>query len=175
MKRTVTIPQGVKVELDGMKVKVSGKATLEKDFASPLFAEQIKLVKEGDTVVIESVNAKRKIKSELGCIEAHIKNMIEGAGKEWEYQLKIVFMHFPFTVKVEKGEIVVVNFLGEKAPRKAEIIGNTKVEVKGDLITVRGHDKEHAGQTAANIERATRVSSRDRRIYQDGCFIIKKA
>lgn len=69
---------------------------------------------------------------------------------------------------------MIQNFLGERYPRKAEILETVKVEVKGEIITVTGIDKEKVGQTAANIERATKVKNRDIRVFQDGIYIVKR-
>jgi len=75
---------------------------------------------------------------------------------------------------VEGDEIIIKNFLGEKIPRKAKILPNTSVEIKSNQIIVSSSNIEFAGQTAANIERATKIKKRDRRIFQDGIFIIEK-
>lgn len=175
MEKTVKIPQGATIEINGMHVKVSGaKAKLEKDFSSPLFTGDIKITKHEDSVKVSTESYKRPVKAEVGTIAAHIRNMFEGVGKEYKYTLQSVYMHFPFTVKVQGAEVVVTNFLGERAPRKAKIVGGTKVEVKGEEITVTGHDLDDVGQTAANIERATAIPSRDRRVFQDGIFLIKR-
>ena len=49
------------------------------------------------------------------------------------------------------------------------------MEIKGDKVTVTGTDVEKAGQTAANIEQSTRISSRDRRVFQDGIFLVRRS
>ncbi|MCK4332660.1 MAG: 50S ribosomal protein L6, partial [Thermoplasmatales archaeon] len=59
-------------------------------------------------------------------------------------------------------------------PRKAKILENVKVETMGDNVTVSGIDKEKVGQTAANIERSTKVKHRDIRVFQDGVYLISK-
>ena len=48
------------------------------------------------------------------------------------------------------------------------------MKVDGDLVTVQSTSKELAGQTAADIEQLCRVTGRDRRIFQDGIWIIEK-
>ena len=106
---------------------------------------------------------------------AHIENMLKGVKNKFEYQLKVCSSHFPMTVKVENGKIIVKNFLGEKVDREKEIPKEVEVEVKKDLITVKSVDKELAGQAAANFETITKIRNRDIRIFQDGIYIINKA
>lgn len=170
--RIIEIPQGVDAKIDGFRVSVSGSlGKLEKDFASPLFMKEIKLSKDGSKITVSCESGKRKIKSMAGTIESHINNMISGVANGYTYKLKIVFMHFPMTVKVAGKEVHVQNFLGEKSSRSAKILGDVNVVIKDDEITVTGYNKEDAGQTAANIERATKISARDRRVFQDGIFL----
>jgi len=171
--RTIEIPQGVDVSVEGFKVAVGGSlGKVEKDFSSPLFRNEVKIKKDGNKITVSCDSTKRKIKSVAGTIESHINNMISGVIKGYTYKLKIVFMHFPMTVKAAGKEIIVQNFLGEKSSRKAEITGDVKVVIKDDDITVTGYNKEDVGQTAANIERATKISARDRRVFQDGIFLV---
>ena len=78
------------------------------------------------------------------------------------------------TVTHDKNKIIIKNFLGERIPRKAEIQENVEVKIEGELITIISTDKEKAGQSAANIEKATRIKGRDNTSLQDGSYIIKK-
>jgi large subunit ribosomal protein L6 len=176
MERTVEIPNGIDAEVLGHRVSVSGaKGKLSKDFSSPLFAKIVRIAKEGSAIRISTDSAKRKAKSEVGTIESHIKNMIQGVMKGYTAKLKLVYMHFPVTLKVAGKEVLISNFLGERAQRKATIVGDTKVEVKGDEIIVTGSSKDDVGQTAGNLERATWIKARDRRVYQDGIFVTEKS
>lgn len=106
---------------------------------------------------------------------AHIVNMFNGVTDGYFAKLKVCSGHFPMQVKVEGTKLQIKNFLGEKIPRAASILNGVKVEVKGDMIEVNGIDKEKVAQTAANIEQATRITNRDRRIFQDGCYLVVKA
>ena len=47
--------------------------------------------------------------------------------------------------------------------------------MNGDRVLLTGPDVEAVGQTAANIEQATRIRGFDPRIFQDGIYITKKA
>jgi len=82
---------------------------------------------------------------------------------------------FPIKVNVEGSHVVIGNFLGERSNRKADIVGQTKVQVDKDEIIVTGINKENVGHTAANIERAAKVQGFDRRVFQDGCHLTQKA
>jgi large subunit ribosomal protein L6 len=79
------------------------------------------------------------------------------------------------TLKLEKNKLLINNFLGEKNPRVANILSGVDVDIKGQNITISSHDKTSAGQTAANIEKATKIRLRDRRIFQDGIYLIERA
>jgi large subunit ribosomal protein L6 len=174
MQKIVEIPDGIKIELENFKVKVSGpKGNLEKDFYSPLFAKDIKIQIDGNKVTISSESERKKIKAMIGTIAAFTRNMIKGVTEGYLVKLKIVFMHFPFTIKITGKEVMINNFLGEKTPRKTEVVGDSKVEINGDEITVTGISKDDVGQTASNLEKITLIRARDRRVFQDGIFWLK--
>ncbi|MGB9577463.1 MAG: 50S ribosomal protein L6, partial [Candidatus Norongarragalinales archaeon] len=98
------------------------------------------------------------------------RNMIKGCTEEYSKKLQVVYAHFPITIEVKGSQVNIKNFLGEKVPRTAKIVGDTKVSVAGQEITVSGHDKEAVGQTASNLVRATRIAKKDVRIFQDGIY-----
>ncbi|MEM2500147.1 MAG: 50S ribosomal protein L6, partial [Candidatus Bathyarchaeia archaeon] len=89
-------------------------------------------------------------------------------------KLKIVYAHFPISVKVSGDKVLIENFMGERAPRIAKIVGNTKIIVKGDDVIVQGINLEEVSQTAANIEQATRIKERDPRRFLDGIYVYEK-
>ncbi len=169
--KELKIPQEVTVSIDNKRVKVSGgKGSLEKPFA----LREINIEKTDDKIKVSSESERRKTKSTVGAVLAHIRNMITGVTKGYTYRLKVVFSHFPVTVKVEGDKVVIQNFLGERTPRLAKISGSAKVEVKGQDITVTSIDLEDVGLTASSIEQATRIIGYDRRRFPDGIFLTGK-
>ncbi|MCE4602331.1 MAG: 50S ribosomal protein L6, partial [Desulfurococcales archaeon] len=97
-----------------------------------------------------------------------------GVTKGFRYKLKVIYSHFPINIKIEGDRFIVSNFLGEKANRVAKILPGVSVSVKGQDVTVEGIDVEAVGQTAANIELATKVKDKDRRKFMDGIYIYEK-
>ncbi len=168
----VEIPEGVDVVVNGMKVRVTGpKGSIERDFSH---IRGVMIRREDNNIVVETYSANRRRKALVGTVASHIENMIRGVTKGYRYKLKIIYSHFPITVVVDDKERIVriKNFLGEKADRIARIIGDdVKVTVKGEDVIVEGINIEHVGQTAANIELATKVRGKDRRVFADGIYI----
>ncbi len=169
---TIEIPEGVDVVVNGMKVRVTGpKGSIERDFSH---IRGVMIRREDNSIVVESYFANRRRKALVGTVASHIENMIRGVTRGYRYKLKIIYSHFPITVVVDDKERIVriKNFLGEKADRIARIIGDdVKVTVKGEDVIVEGINIEHVGQTAANIELATKVRGKDRRVFADGIYI----
>ncbi|MBI4020084.1 MAG: 50S ribosomal protein L6 [Candidatus Aenigmarchaeota archaeon] len=170
----IRLPEGVHARAEKAYLEIKGvRGEVKKAFRHPKLTLTVK-----DSLVVigarEEEAERKKVKALVGTWQAHIGNMIKGAQEGWEAKLKIVYSHFPVRFSVEGNEVLIQNFLGEKKPRKAKIYGNTKVSVGKDEVTVTGTSKEEVGQTAANIELATRVTGRDRRVFQDGCYIVGK-
>lgn len=170
--KELIIPENINVELLGNKVKVSGpKGSLERELQ---LTKEIKIEKKENKIVVSSEGERRKTKALIGTFAAHIRNLIEGVTKGFTYKLKVVFSHFPVQIKIEKDKVLFLNFLGERTPRTAKIVGNTEVKIEGQDITVSGMDLEAVGQTASNLELATRRTGYDKKVFQDGCFIYSK-
>ena len=171
IREEIAIPEGVEVIINDNEVSVKGpNGEDSRKFTYP----NVSIKEEEDVVVLETTFPKKKDKAMIGTTRAHINNMIIGVTDGFTYHMKIVFAHFPMTVKVQKDTVVIDNFLGERHPRTAKIVGSSKVAVKGDAVTVTGINKEHVGQTMANLEQATKIKGRDPRVFQDGIYLISR-
>ena len=171
LKEVVDIPDGVEASIDHLTVKVKGpKGEQERTF--PVSRINIKL--EGKQFMLESELPGKKDYALLGTFKSHINNLVIGVSQGFEYKMKIVYSHFPVKAAMKDDKFVIDNFLGEKHPRTADIIGDTQVVVKGDEVTLTGSNKEHVGQSAANIEQATKIKGYDPRVFQDGIYIVQK-
>jgi len=168
----VQVPDDVEVSLEGKKFTVKGpKGTLIRDFS---FAP-ISLKLNGKTVCIRAEWPRKKEASLVGTLRSHVQNMITGVRKGFTYKVKIVFSHFPISVKLKDKTILIENFTGERSPRKAKIIGDVKVKIQSEDVFVQGIDLEDVSQTAANIEQATRVKRKDPRIFLDGLYVYERS
>lgn len=169
--KTIELPEGIKAEIKGSTVKITGKnGALERNFIH----NKVKIELKENKINISASRESKRTKTMINTVNAHIKNMIEGTGKGYTYKMQVVFSHFPINVSAKGKEIEINNFTGEKKPRKAEIVGNTKVEIKGKEIILKGINKEEIGQTAANLEKATKIKNRDQRVFQDGIYLTEK-
>ena len=171
LERAIEIPKGVEVSVKKKDFVVKGNG---KEIKKVFDVGKVRVsVKDGKILLIAKGASRRESKM-IGTIWAHLKNMVKGVGEDFVYELEICNVHFPMNVKVEGEKVVIKSFLGEKVVREARVLKGVKVNVSGSKILVTSYDIEAAGQTAANLEKATRLTGRDRRIFQDGIFITKK-
>lgn len=136
----------------------------------------IEAIVEGNKLILKTKITKKIGKRKIGALFGHVKNMIEGLREGYVYELEMCNVHFPMSITFDKAkkEIAVKNMLGEKTPRVLKISDKVEVEVKVPRITVKSYDLEAAGQTAADLEKITKIRNRDRNKFQDGIFITKK-
>lgn len=172
LKKEIELLEGVTIELSGSTLKVKGpKGEIERDFIHP----KIKIISDANKITLSSEKATKREKMVLGSFESHIKNMLIGVKELHTYKLKICSGHFPMNVSVSNNVLEIKNFLGEKIPRKVKLDPQVNIKIDGTSIVVDAPDKDKAGQVAANIEQTTRRPGFDKRIFQDGIYLIEKA
>ena len=168
----IKIPEGVEISFKDGEFFVKGT---QGEISKKINLGKVKLEKKEKEIILSYEKSTKREKKIINTSVSHIKNMIKGVQEKFEYKLKVCSSHFPITVKVEGGNAIIKNFLGEKVDRKVKIPGGAEVNVQKDIIIITSPNKEIAGQTAANFENATKIKKRDRRIFQDGIYIINKA
>jgi len=165
------IPEGVTVTYNKPMITVQGP--LGKTWKSfkkiPVNIE----VTEGK-VLFKAQGTRDKNRAIMNTARSIIRNLCEGVVEGYTIKMKIVFSHFPITVKAEGKQVLIENFQGERAPRKTNIWGETKVVPKGDDVIITGHVLTDVSQTAAEIENNSRVKNKDHRVFLDGIYKFEK-
>jgi large subunit ribosomal protein L6 len=170
--KTIQVPDGVDVTLAGKEVTVKGnKGTLKRDFSYV----PISIDANGKTIRVWAKWPRKKEAALVGTIYSHLQNMINGASKGFSYKLKIVFSHFPISVKVQGKTVLIENFTGERRARRVKMLGDVQVKVQTEDIIVQGINLEDVSQTAANIEQSTKVKNKDPRVFLDGIYVFERS
>lgn len=174
---TIEIPEGIDVEISkhvGWTVIIKKGSTEIKKLFKTI---RIDIKKDGSKIHLQASKATKREKKLIKTIASHIKNMIRGLEEPWTYKLKICSSHFPMTVKLDRpnNKITIKNFLGRNKEKIVNLSAEVDVQIKGDIIELKGINKELVGQAAATIERSTRITKLDRRVFKDGIWIIEKA
>ena len=140
----VAIPAGVTVEVaEGNKVTVKGsKGTLVR----VLPAEMDIKVEDGQ-VVVSRPNDLKKMKSLHGLTRTLIHNMVVGVSAGYEKKLEVNGVGYK---AAKQGKKLVLS-LGYSHPVEMTDPEGLEAVVEGNIITVKGIDKEKVGQYAAEI------------------------
>jgi large subunit ribosomal protein L6 len=168
----IMLPSEVSITKDQNVLTAKGSyGSVQKDFTKmPAIIDL-----QDNKITIKSHGNRKKDFALVNTIQSVINNMIKGSSKGFTYRLKIVFAHFPITVKIKNREIHVENFFGERSARTSKIIGvDTKVTVEGEDVVITGPNIENVSQSAANLELATRIKNKDSRVFLDGVYIYSK-
>ncbi len=168
----IIIPDGISVNMDQNLITTNGSnGKVQKDFTKiPALIEVGK-----EKVTIRSRGNRKSDFALVNTVHSLIRNMIKGSTTGFTYKLKIVFAHFPISVKIKGQEVYIENFFGERSARVSKILGtDTKVTVQGEDILITGPNIENVSQTAANIESSTRIKNKDSRVFLDGVYIYSK-
>jgi len=167
----VIIPEGVKIIQN--KHMLSFEGPLGKTFKS-FRSIPVNIEIAENKVILKTTGFRKRDYSILHTARSIIRNICEGLIDGYTIKMKVVFAHFPITVKVEGKKILIENFQGERAPRTTRIVGNTKVIPKGEDVILTGEVWTDITQTAANIALKTKVKNKDHRVFLDGIYIYEK-
>merc|ERR1711967_42111 len=177
-KSSITIPDGVTVEVKSRFVKVTGpRGVLSKSFKHM----SIDIFKTDDkTIKVEKWFGQAKELSAIKTTSSHIQNMIDGVTKGFKYRMKMAYAHFPTNVQIQSGgkSLDVVNFIGQKVKFRVDALDGVKVErdpsANTELI-VTGNDIENVSKTCALISQSCAVKNKDIRKFLDGIYVSKKS
>jgi large subunit ribosomal protein L6 len=141
--KPITVPAGVEVKVDGSKVTVKGpKGTLEREISPKM---EISL--DANVLTVKRPDDEPLNKSLHGLTRTLINNMIIGTTEGFERKLEVNGVGYRAQ---KKGNDLVLT-LGYSHPVEMKAPEGISFEVEGNIITVKGIDKEVVGQTAAVI------------------------
>jgi len=170
----IPLPKGVTLTIAGRTLRAKGPlGTIVRPFPADVL--EIRVAGETVHLVLRLPSNRKRSQALLRTWAAHLANIGGGLTRGVEARLKVVAAHFPMKVSVRGEELVVENFLGEKFPRTTRLVPGTTATVDGEFVRVAGHDVEDVGQSAANIERVTRIREYDPRVFQDGIYLVERA
>jgi len=143
-KKPITIPSGVKIEVSGTDVTVTGpKGSLTQAIVSG-----IKLDIQENELSIVVDNQSRKARSFQGLTRSLLANMVQGVSEGIKKVLEISGLGY----KAEMDGSTLVLNVGYSHPVRFSLPeGITAAIEKNTIITLSGIDKQRVGQVAANI------------------------
>ena len=168
----IQIPKDVKVNLKGNMLQVQGPlGKVNKNFKKIPVLIQI----NDNKILLTRTGERKKHQAIFNTAKSLIQTLCTGVVDGFTIKMKIVYSHFPITVKVEGKNVLIENFQGERAPRISPIKGATKVTVKGDDVIITGPVLTDVSQTAANIQLKSKVKNKDHRVFLDGIYRFSKS
>ncbi len=143
-KMPIAIPAGVTVSVaENNKVTVKGpKGTLER-----VLPKEMEIKVEGTEVLVSRPNELKKMKSLHGLTRTLINNMVVGVTSGYEKKLEVNGVGY----RAAKAGKKLTLSLGYSHPVEMNDPEGIETVVEGNVITVKGIDKEKVGQFAAEI------------------------
>ena len=145
-KKPINIPSGVEIFLEGGLLRVKGPlGQLEK-----VIHPHIIIKKEDDKILIKVKNEQdQRDRALWGLFRTLVSNMISGVTQGFEKKLEVTGIGYKVA---SKGNNLVLN-VWYSHPIEFKIPSAIKIDVNGNVITIRGIDKAEVGEIAAQIRR----------------------
>jgi len=143
-KLPVIVPEGVKVELDGLKIKVLGpKGHITKNFLG-----NIAITANDNRISVSPLNESKNSRAMWGTARSIINSMVFGVKEGFKEELQVNGVGYRAIIK---GNYLNLS-LGKSHNTKIEIPSDIKAEApKPNLIILESVDKEKLGQFIATI------------------------
>ena len=141
----ITVPAGVKVDINGSEVTVKGPKGEMKRLFSPIIA----IEQEGNEITVKRSSDEASVRALHGTTRALLHNMVVGVSEGFTVTLEVDGVGY----RPEMNGKNLVLYVGYSSPK--EVVppeGITfEVDTKARQIKVMGHDREQVGQVAADI------------------------
>lgn len=145
-KKTITIPSGVNVTLSGQEIKVQGP----KGELSYTLHPHVQIAEQTGTLVLSIPDESNQYDQALwGTMRQIVNNLITGVSVGYSKQLEIKGVGYKAEVK---GNVLILS-VGYSHPVEFPLPTSVKASVEKNIITLESINKEHLGETAANIRK----------------------
>ena len=145
-KKTISIPKGVTLTLDGQTVTVKGP----KGERSWTVAEEIEVKQDGDELSLTPRSDTQRARAMWGLSRTLVSNMVTGVTEGFERTLELVGVGYRAAMKGSNLSLQ-LGFSHEVDVKAPE--GVTFATPKQTEIKISGNDKQVVGEVAANIRK----------------------
>ena len=143
----ITVPAGVKVDINGSEVTVKGPKGELKRLFSPIIA----IEQEGNEITVKRSSDEASVRALHGTTRALLHNMVVGVSDGFTVTLEVDGVGY----RPEMNGKNLVLYVGYSAPKEVVppegISFDVDSKAKPQQIKVSGYDRELVGQIAANV------------------------
>ena len=167
-KQPIPVPAGVKVDINGTHVKVTGpNGSLERNIRPEISLEQA-----DGLITVKCLDNSKRTQAFSGLTRSLINNMILGTEKM--FAKKLVIEGVGYKVDLQKSELTLS--VGYSNPVVFNLPDGISGKVEKNAITLEGIDKELLGLTAAKIRDIRKPEPyKGKGIRYDDEHIVRKA
>ena len=143
-KQPIPLPAGVKVEIEGTHIKVTGsKGSLDRDVRP-----EIEISQKGEELICSPQGTSKRVMAFWGMTRSLLNNMVIGVEKGFEKKLLVEGVGY----RAKASGNTLTLSVGYSNPVDFSVPDGVSINVdKDNTITLTGIDKELVGMTAAQI------------------------
>jgi large subunit ribosomal protein L6 len=139
----ITVPEGVKVSINGRAIEVSGKNGIHTHYLH----ENIKINLNENVIILERINDSSVSRSMHGTTRQIINNMVIGVSDGFKKELEIVGVGYQASVQGSRLKLQ----LGYSHDIFFDFPDGITIDADRTAISVKGNDKQLVGSVASKI------------------------